>query len=351
MRIQDYMLETPVKMREMISNADNLFNEIKKEDIKKIIITGSGTSYHSGLQVQPYLQNLLDIDVVAKYPFMITEDTFKFDNKNTLVVGISQGGSSYSAYNAMKLAEDKGCKIASMAGCKDALIDEVSDYILTVNCGEEKSGAKTKGFYCTKLNLMLLGLQIAREKGIISSEKYNEEINKILDAIDRFESVYKSSEKWIERNKEKLVNAKEIRIVGHSDTYGDTLESALKLLETMRIPVTGYEFEEFIHGVYNAINSDSTIFILDTGKEPRVTKMVEVLSGWTENVFVIGREVTENDKNLKIDIIDNPYYQTFNLIVPLQLICGEIPILRGINPSIPKDTKFHMKLGSKKFNK
>lgn len=66
------------------------------------------------MQVQPYLQNLLDIDVVKMYPFMITEDTFKFDNENTLVVGVSQGGSSYSTYNAMKLAEDKGCKIASM---------------------------------------------------------------------------------------------------------------------------------------------------------------------------------------------------------------------------------------------
>ncbi len=91
----------------------------------------------------------------------------------------------------------------------------------------------------------------------------------------------------------------------------------------MRIPVTGYEFEEFIHGIYNAINSDSTIFILDTGKEPRVTKMIDVLSGWTENVFAIGRDVTENDKNLKIDITDNPYYQTFNFIVPIQLICGK----------------------------
>ncbi|EQF23090.1 SIS domain protein [Clostridioides difficile CD160] len=351
MRIQDYILETPSRMREMISNADNLFNEVKKEDIKKIIITGSGTSYHSGLQVQAYLQNLLDIDVVVIYPFMITEDTFKFNNENTLVVGISQGGSSYSTYNAMKLAEDNGCKIASMAGCKNALIDEISDYILTVNCGEEKSGAKTKGYYCTKLNLMLLGLQIAREKGLISSKGYNEEINKILDAIDRFKSVYKLSEQWIERNKEKLIESKEIRIIGHSDIYGDTLESALKLLETMRIPVTGYEFEEFIHGIYNAINSDSTIFILDTGKEPRVVKMVEVLSGWTDNVFVIGREVTEDDKNLKIDITDNHYYQTFNFIIPIQLICGEIPILRGVDPSIPKDTKFHMKLGSKKLNK
>ena len=58
MTIQDYMLETPVRMREIISNADSLFNEVKRTNLKKIIITGSGTSYHSGVQVQPYLQNL-----------------------------------------------------------------------------------------------------------------------------------------------------------------------------------------------------------------------------------------------------------------------------------------------------
>lgn len=47
MTIQDYMLETPVRMREIISNADSLFNEVKRTNLKKIIITGSGTSYHS----------------------------------------------------------------------------------------------------------------------------------------------------------------------------------------------------------------------------------------------------------------------------------------------------------------
>ncbi|MBF4781511.1 phosphosugar isomerase, partial [Clostridioides difficile] len=46
MTIQDYMLETPVRMREIISNADSLFNEVKRANLKKIIITGSGTSYH-----------------------------------------------------------------------------------------------------------------------------------------------------------------------------------------------------------------------------------------------------------------------------------------------------------------
>lgn len=57
----------------------------------------------------------------------------------------------------MKLVEDKGCKIVFMVGCKNVLIDEIFDYILIVNCGEEKFGVKIKGYYCIKLNLMLLG--------------------------------------------------------------------------------------------------------------------------------------------------------------------------------------------------
>lgn len=36
MTIQDYMLETPVRMREIISNADSLFNEVKKANLKRL---------------------------------------------------------------------------------------------------------------------------------------------------------------------------------------------------------------------------------------------------------------------------------------------------------------------------
>ena len=58
-----------------------------------------------------------------------------------------------------------------------------------------------------------------------------------------------------------ISHCKEIRVTGPAAIYGDVLESALKLLETMRCPVSGYEFEEFIHGIYNAINEDSMVFI------------------------------------------------------------------------------------------
>lgn len=347
--IESYMLETPSKMLEILDGSQDLFSKIKKLDINKIIITGSGTSYHSGAQMAKLMQKILKIEVSVCYPFMVTNDSFIGDNTKTLVIGISQGGSSYSTYNAMKISKQKGCITASMAGTPDAFIDEQADFILTVNCGEELAGAKTKGFYCTKLNLLLLALYTGLEKSSITNQEFENYISGIKDAAKQFEQVFRASEKWIEENEEKFVNAKEIRITGPAVLYGDILESALKLLETMRCPVSGYEFEEFIHGIYNAVNEDSTIFILDNGEEPRTEKMTEVLSNWTENVFLISNQ--NDTTGLVLPTVDNTELLTFNFIIPLQLICAKIPRLRGVDPSTPKDTQFHMKLGSKKLNK
>lgn len=350
MTIESYMLETPEKMEAIIEQSETLFKDVKQAEIERIIITGSGTSYHSGLQMSQQMQGLLKMDVRSMYPFEITENTFLTDNEHTLVVGISQGGSSYSTYNAMKLAKEQGCLTASMAGMENAFIDEVADYVLTVACGEELAGAKTKGFYCTKLNLLLLALYIGREKGRVSDSDFNQKITDVREATKHFRTVFDISEKWIEANKDTLKDIKDIRITGPASLYGDILESALKLLETMRCPVTGYEFEEFIHGIYNAINEQSTVFILDSGDEPHSEKMQEVLSEWSKTIYLFTNYDTEN-ADLVLPTVKNEEMLTFNFIIPLQLMCAKIPTLRGVDPSTPKDPQFHMKLGSKKFNK
>ena len=46
--IESYMLETPERMQEIIEKSPKLFAQVKQAPIKRIIITGSGTSHHSG---------------------------------------------------------------------------------------------------------------------------------------------------------------------------------------------------------------------------------------------------------------------------------------------------------------
>lgn len=350
MKIEEYIQETPEKMKTIMEKSPELFKEISKEDFEKIIFTGSGTSYNGALQVKSYIQKLLKIDVEVLYPFMVNDELLMNNKKNVLLVGISQGGSSYSTYNAMKLGIRNGVKVASMAGVDNALIDEMADFVLTVHCGAEEAGPKTKGFNTTKLNIMLFGLHVALERNQITDKDFENKTKMLYDSIEKFQSNYDKSLEWVSMYQDELSNAKDIRIIGTGDLYGDVLEAALKLLETFRIPVTGYEFEEFIHGIYNAINEESTLIIFDSGVEPKLKKLIEVLSNWTEKIYTItNQDLSLKEQVLKLEVNKNNEFDLLQFITPVQLMCAKVPRLKGVNPNIPKDPEFHQKLESKRI--
>ncbi|MCP9334380.1 SIS domain-containing protein [Lentilactobacillus hilgardii] len=348
--IQKYIQETPSQLKEIIKGSQELFRNVVNRNIERIIITGSGTSYHSGTQMQQLMREKSGIVVDAYYPFYITPEFLKGSNAKTLFVGISQGGSSFTTYDAMKVAKSQGCTIASMAGEKNAYIDELADEILTVNIGEEKAGAKTKGYYATKLNLLLLAEYIGLHNGTLNDEIFNQDMQKINETLEVFPDAYESAFSWVNEHKNTLAEVDNIRVVGPGTAYGDVLESALKLLETCRVPVTGYEFNEFIHGIYNAIDDKSTVFFLDDGTEPRLTKMLEVLGQWTNRLYVVDFSKVTNKHKIGYSVQVPSNMQTFIFPLAFQIMASILPELRGVDPSKPKDPKFHMELGSKRYN-
>jgi len=346
--LEQYIQETPEKMYNIIFGSPELFKDVREIDLERIVITGSGTSYHAGLTVKGFIQKYAGIPVDVLYPFQMKEYIFT-NPKQTLVIGISQSGTSYSTYHAMKLAKERLCRIASMAGKPDAMIDEIADDILTVECGEEGDLVpKTKGYYCTMLNLMLFTLEWAKAHKKVSKECFEKIMINLKETIQQIPEIIETSKIWIENQKENLIVTQDIRVVGTADIYGNTLEGALKMLETLRVPVSGYEFEEFIHGVYNAINEKSTIFLLDTGVESRILKMKEVLSEWTRHVHIIGVSA-QDEKDFFVKSAGNSDFIVFEYLLPIQLICSSISFAKGIDISGPKDPKFHAKLQSKKL--
>lgn len=348
--VQQYIQETPMQLQKIIDGSEKLFANVTKRGIKRIILTGSGTSYHSGVQMQQLMRVKSGIEVDAYYPFLITPEFLRGDNNDTLFIGISQGGSSFTTFDAMKIAKDKGCIIGTMAGESDAYLDQIADEIMTVNIGEEHAGAKTKGFYATKLNLLLLAEYIGLSNGTIDQMQLSNDIKDIVKILSVFQNAYDGAFTWVDTRKDQLAAADNIRVVGPAGLYGDTLESALKLLETCRIPVTGYDFDEFIHGIYNAIDEKSTVFFLDDGTEPRVHKMLEVLSDWTDNLYVVNLSGVNDDHHIGYDVNVSGDFETFIFPLVFQIMASILPEVKGIDPSKPKDPQFHMKLGSKKFN-
>lgn len=348
--IQEYISSTPDQLKKIVAGSKDLFASVAKRNIKKVIITGSGTSYHSGLQMQSLMRKRSGIEVLAFYPFMLTPDFFVGDNSSTLVIGISQGGSSFSTFDAMKTAKEAGCIIGTMAGEKDAYIDQIADEVMTVNIGEEKAGAKTKGYYSTKLNLLLMADYIGLANGTINQNQFDQDINNLNVTLEQFPHAYERALSWAEEHKEKLAKMDNLRVVGPGMLYGDVLEGSLKVLETCRMPITGYDFDEFIHGIYNAMNDKASVLIFDNGTEPRCEKMIEVLGDWTNNLYLIDTSDANSGNHFGYDVNVPQDFETFIFPLILQVMASIVPTVLGFDPNSPKDPNFHMKLGSKKFN-
>lgn len=148
------------------------------------------------------------------------------------------------------------------------------------------------------------------------------------------------------------------REVGHGIAMGnavDVLEGALKVLETVRQGVTGYDIEEFFHGIYNSITESAHIFYLASKGDykPRTLKLIEILKEWTPHNYLIAspEEIENQNKNdCIVEFVEDPLFSPWEYIIPMQVLACLAPQDLGINPDIPKDPQFHARIGSKKLD-
>ena len=112
----DYICETPAALTGIISRRKEITKDFvrrfKDVGIEQIYVIGSGTSYHAGLAAKLYLEELLGIKVFNMYPTQFAREEKVF-NKNTLVIGMSQGGQSLSTVEGLDSARERGLHTAA----------------------------------------------------------------------------------------------------------------------------------------------------------------------------------------------------------------------------------------------
>lgn len=354
----DYICETPDVLTYIINNRKEIVqefvNEYKDKKIDQIYVIGSGTSYHAGLSAKNYLEEILNIKVFCMYPTQFSRSEKVF-NKNTLVIGMSQGGQSLSTVEGLDAASKRGLMTASVSENPTALIFEHAQTQTRIEVGNEKCGAKTKGYAGTTVTLMMMLSELAIIKRILKEEKFKLYKERMFNVIHNMPLVVDAATKWYGRIKDEFLPAKRIIVVGYDGNYADVLEGALKVLETVRQGVTGYDIEEFFHGIYNSITESAHIFYLASKGDykPRTLKLIEILKEWTPHNYLIAspEEIENQNKNdCIVEFVEDPLFSPWEYIIPMQVLACLAPQDLGINPDIPKDPQFHARIGSKKLD-
>ena len=121
-------------------------------------------------------------------------------------------------------------------------------------------------------------------------------------------------------------------------------------MEAVRYSVTGYELEEFMHGIYHAIDQDTYIIYLGS-KGKHFERMVRMMKYFAEergahNYMITSNPDIEEGKNFVYPFVNSEYFASMEYVVPMQVLARKLSLDLGIDCNIPSDPQFHKKMGS-----
>jgi glucoselysine-6-phosphate deglycase len=348
----DYIYEQPQILTKILENRKEILKDVMEaflnNSFSKIVLSGTGSSHTAAMSSKHFIEKLLNIDTAVEYASSANCGTYYSE---TLVIGLSNSGESTAPVNSIEKANQLGLLTVAVTSYDDSLLTKSAKHKIIVPAGAEKAGATTKSYTATILVLELMALEAAYASNKISEEQYDNYIQKLKSVIDNTSEIIKSTEAWYENNKEDLLRAKSYIVTGYGYNYGTVLEAGLKLLETSRIPVSVYELEEFMHGPYNSIDSESVIFYAATpgaGKE-RMLKLAEYFSKITKYGYLLTKkEEKATVGNFGLKFIDEEEFSPLEYIMPLQVLFFRIAKDRGVNMRVPRYLDFHPSLDSKR---
>ena len=349
----DYILESKAAVRNIVDHQDPIFKEalayLKDKPIEQIYILGSGTSYHASVAAKNVVEDALGIKVINMYPMEFVDNERVFNTK-TLVVGISHAGRSSSTIKALDKARSLGLMTIAMTAERDRPIVDHGETSVYIEIGDEFAGPKTKGYIGSIATIALLGLKLAVQQGKLTEGEKAELEKRMLDTADQIPDIAEKAWQWYKDNAEELKKCRRLLVLGYESCMSAMLEGTLKILEAVRYSVTGYELEEFMHGVYHSIDKDTYMLYLGyTGKH--YDRMIHMRDYFVQQRGAKGYVVTSDPgqtgkENFVYPFKNDPYFASMEYVVPLQVIARKLSLDLGIDCNLSSDPDFNKNMGS-----
>ncbi len=293
---------------------------------KRVVLTGSGTSYHAALIAKQLLSKYAGIhcEAVISSEFQSASGLF---GKDSVLVPISQSGETADLLQVVKAAKAHKTKIASIVNVPTSSLARSSDLFVEMNCGPEIGVAATKSFTAQ------LGL-IYRITEIISGRKLA--LNR--SDVERFVNRVLNDSKNIANIAEKIKYIGNIYILGRGLHFPIALEGALKLKELVYVHAEGLPAGELKHGPLALMDENTTVIMLNPDDETYSDTLSNVHEIKARGVRVIGvSNINSNkyDNWIKIPKTKDIMYPILE-VIPMQLLAYHTALKRESNPDYPR---------------
>jgi glucosamine--fructose-6-phosphate aminotransferase (isomerizing) len=310
------------------------------KNIKRVIITACGTSWHSALIGKYMLEELARIPTEVEYA-----SEFRYRNpiidEHTLVIAISQSGETADTLAALLEAKQRGARTVGLVNVVGSSIAREVDGGLYLRCGPEIGVASTKAFTSQVVALALVALRFARlsQMSLLEGQKWVAALTalpgQVASILERADEVKELAEQF--------ADADNALYLGRGVNFPTALEGALKLKEISYVHAEGYPAAEMKHGPIALIDENMPVIVV----APRDAIYGKIVSNIQEVCARGGRVIaitTPGDDEIS-ELAEATFVvpETLDLlspiltIIPLQLFSYYVAVRRNCNVDQPRN--------------
>jgi len=297
------------------------------QNIRKIVLVASGSSYHCARFAVDLLEKFSGIESRAIYSSEFLLKSVIPHDENTLYIFITQSGETSDTIKSVeKVKNQTSLKTLCITNNEHSTIWKLCDYKIACFAGTEVGIAATKSFTSQMLCLILISLKLVESvHGIEATKHYKESLVHLPIILEK--ALARRTEI---KNLAKLL-AKESNIIITADgiSYSLAKEAALKTKETSYKNISSAILGEFMHGHVAILNNKSTLIYITVNKIPEhsIYNLNKIKSDYNPQLIIIGpaEPKIKYDYNIYIEC-ENEIQQMFANVLICQQLALEIAL-------------------------
>lgn len=309
-----------------------LAEEMKKRDVRFVIIAARGTSDNAATYAKYLIEIVAGLPVALAAPSVFTLYGSQLTLDHTLVMGISQSGQGTDVVEVVAAAREAGALTASITNSEASAITRVSDHVLLCHAGEERAVAATKTYTTSLAVVALLVAHVAGRHDMLDElRRVPEMMAGMLDLAP-----------LIERSAERYRYMSECAVLARGINQATALEAALKITETCYVVAKPYSGADFLHGPIAMVDEGfpCLLFAPDGRAYASQRDLAMKLKERGAELVVVARGTDILDlatTRLTVPVPDIPeLLSPMPYIVAGQLFACYLARTRGVDPDAPR---------------
>ncbi len=320
------------------NNQIKLTVDVDTSNLRRVIIVGCGTSWHSALIGKFLLERIAGIPTEVDYASEFRYRDPLIDSRD-LIIAISQSGETADTLAALYEARARHARTLGIINVVGSTISREVNSGIYLHAGPEIGVASTKSFTGQIVALLIFALYLRQQRGRAIPPELLDTINHLPELIS----------KTLENSPDIRDIARELKdstnalYLGRGINFPVALEGALKLKEISYIHAEGYPSAEMKHGPIALIDKNVPVVFI----APRDIIYEKILSNMQEvkarqgKILSVTNTPDQKMRELADYVIEVPKtcYELSPIIntLPLQLLAYHIADLKGLDIDKPRN--------------